>query len=380
MKKYLLSIAVLMAGAISFTSCSDDDDNNSVICPVSVTDGIYVVNAGNASSVIDGSLSTLSYNGSLSVQNGAFKAKNGRSLGGTPNDALVLGNKLYIVVTDENAIEVVDKKTLTSVAQIKTTTLLDATKGAQPRHLATDGENVYVSTYGGYVAQIDTTTFTAKKTFQVGSYPEGMAYDNGWLYVANSGYGVAANASISKVDVAAGVVTNITDSLITNPQSFTIIDGSVYFLDYGQYLSVAPWTQYGAGVRSLSSDGKVKRVFDATLMAGLDAYGSDADAIYFINSPYTTAGTAPVYGKYNVQTQQVDTLKKVSVVSPSALAVDPSTGMLFIGSLRMGEYGYPDYNGNGYIGLFSAEGDSLGEANVGVDPIAVVFDDRYIFK
>lgn len=71
-------------------------------------------------------------------------------------------------------------------------------KGKQPRRLAAGGAYVYLSTFDGYVAAIDTTEYTAAKIYQVGSYPEGMACDNGNLYVANSDYGQGINPSISK--------------------------------------------------------------------------------------------------------------------------------------------------------------------------------------
>ena len=51
MKKYLLSLAVLLAGTVAFTSCDDDDDNGngSIIDPVLThnVDGVYVLNEGS---------------------------------------------------------------------------------------------------------------------------------------------------------------------------------------------------------------------------------------------------------------------------------------------------------------------------------------------
>lgn len=48
MKKYLLSIAVLMAATISFTSCDDDDDCPTCPPPATIVqNGVYVINEGS---------------------------------------------------------------------------------------------------------------------------------------------------------------------------------------------------------------------------------------------------------------------------------------------------------------------------------------------
>ena len=66
MKKYLLSMAVLLAGTMAFTSCDDDDDNgitDPVIDPVLTVDvdGVYVINEGSYYSQINGSLDFLNF-------------------------------------------------------------------------------------------------------------------------------------------------------------------------------------------------------------------------------------------------------------------------------------------------------------------------------
>ena len=50
-------------------------------------------------------------------------------------------------------------KTKQSIKQIKTTELLGNAEGAEPRHIIAGGGNVYFTTYGGYVAAVDTTSF-----------------------------------------------------------------------------------------------------------------------------------------------------------------------------------------------------------------------------
>ena len=130
MKKYLLSLAVILSSVL-LTAC-DDNDNGKNIYSVPVTKGAQVICSGNVWGGIQGSLTYIDYaTGTASLNQ--FAAKNGRSLGSTPNNAIVYGDKMYIAVTDDNTIEVVDAKTLASIKQIKLTQLIDNVIGVSPR-------------------------------------------------------------------------------------------------------------------------------------------------------------------------------------------------------------------------------------------------------
>lgn len=186
MKKYLLSMSVMLMGVSMLTSClSDDDNNDNNTYPVIVSNGVYVVCGGNMSNNIDGSLTYYDYKTKTASQK-VFAAKNGRGLGLTANDALVYGSKMYIVVDGEHSVEVVNAKTLQSIKRIDMTELMGVEKGVHPRHITCYDGMIYVSTYGasksegwpattegnGYVAAIDTLTFSLKDTYEVGSFPK----------------------------------------------------------------------------------------------------------------------------------------------------------------------------------------------------------------
>ena len=99
-------MAVMLTSAALFTAC-DDKDNSPKYYPVVVTNGAYVICGGNQSSNINSSVTYVDYATKTAAQN-QFRAKNGRQLGLTANDAVVYGSKMYVVVTEEQTIEVLD--------------------------------------------------------------------------------------------------------------------------------------------------------------------------------------------------------------------------------------------------------------------------------
>ncbi|MDO4159501.1 MAG: hypothetical protein Q4D41_03480 [Prevotellaceae bacterium] len=348
-----------------FTSCSDDDEPY-VPQLVNVSNGAFVINAGNSSSSISGSVTYFDYTSYTATQN-VFKSANGRELGITANDAVIYGSKMYIVVTSENTVEVVDKSTMVSLGTVNTDQALGTDNGTQPRHAVAYEGKVYVSTFAGYVAEIDTTSYSVTNTYQVGSYPEGMAVSNGVLYVANSDYGYGNNPSISMIDLSSGNITTLTDELIMNPVSFAVIDGEVYYLDYGQY--DASWNQTDAGVRRISGT-TVTKVADATMMA---SYGTK---LYLCNAPYSYPSTTPTYSIYDVANDTSTAFTPSNIYSPCAMGVDPVTGELFIASYQENtETGYAGYSIDGYVNVYSNDGStSLRSFSTGVGPTAIIFN------
>lgn len=368
MKKYLLSFAVLLMGAALFTACNDDNDGPYYPFPVVESDGMYVVCTGNKSASIDGSLSYYNYSTGQMTLN-AFSSVNARPLGLTPNDLLVHGSKVYIVVNGEHTIEVADAKTLRSLKQIKTTDLLGNDNGHDPRCLTAYGDRVYFSTYGGVVAAIDTINYELQDTYEAGSYPEDIMIVNGYLYVANSDYGKNTDPSISRINLRTGEDSKIENSLITNPQKFYYANGNVYFLDYGTYDS--SWNQLGAGVRQVFPNGKVVKAFDAT---AADQYG---DVFFFYNAPYKSKPDdfEITYGTYSA-TSGVKTLNLEGLFSPAAIGVDPVNGYLFVASLTKNEdTEKPNYRANGYVNQYALDG-SLVKSNIpcGTGPTAICFN------
>lgn len=379
MKKYLLGLAVLLMGTAVMTSCSDDNDGPETYLQEYST-GAYVVNSGNMGTKIESSLTAIDYASSTATQN-VFKAANGRSLGDTANDGIVYGNKIYLAVDQSNTIEVIDKKTKRSIKQIKTTDLLGNAEGVEPRHIIADGGKVYFTTYGGYVAAVDTTSFALQKKWKVGSYPEGLVIAHGNIYVANSNY-AAGGGNISCINLSNDNVETKNIEGVNNPTSIYYASNVLYVLDNPVY---GPAPDYAAtGENSLRTvnfaEGKSQKVADGnyavcvtpgatTRMQAAHPY------FYVLNAPFGGTPSVSVLAAGSTQPQAM-TLSEMPV-SPCGIFADPLNGHIFVLSYKMGDKGTPDYNGNGYVVEYDRAGQKQHEYETGVGSCAMFFDSAY---
>lgn len=378
MKKYLLGLAVLLMGTAVMTSCSDDNDGPETYLQVYST-GAYVVNSGNMYSKIESSLTAIDYASSTATQN-VFKTANGRTLGNTANDGIVYGNKIYLAVDQSNTIEVIDKKTKQSIKQIKTTELLGNAEGAHPRHIIAGGGNVYFTTYGGYVAAVDTTSFALQKKWQVGNYPEGLVFGNHTLYVANSNYG-AGGGNISCINLSNDNVETKNIEGVNNPTGIYYAAGLLYVLD-NQYYDASYNAYYGENaLRAVDfAVGRSQKVADGNYAVCVTPGAITRTQVvrpyfYVLNAPFggTPSVSALAAGSTQAQTMTLSEMP----VSPCGIFADPLNGHIFVLSYRLGDKGNPDYNGNGYVVEYDRAGQKQHEYETGVGSCAMFFDSAY---
>ncbi len=372
MKKYLLGLAVLVSGMAVFTSCLDSNNDGEYTQTVAYSDGAYVVNSGNMYSNIESSLTYVNQTTNKATQN-AFKSVNSRSLGNTANDGVVYGNKIYIVVDQSNTIEVVDKKTLKSVKQISTTGLMGDKDGNEPRHIIAGNGNIYFTTYGGYVGVVDTLNYSLQAKYQVGKYPEGLVGYGTNIYVANSNY-AQGGGNISSVNLQNGTVATYDVEGVNNPTKLFVANSILYVLD-NQYYD-ASYNSYGENaLKSVNLAGKTStKVIEGNYAC---LYAMDTTCkFYVINAPFT--GEAPTYKTYDLTTSKAATLSLgEEVVSPCGIDIDPMTGNIYILSYNLGDGGYADYSGNGYMIQYDNTGKKLHQYVVGVGPCTTFFDSGY---
>lgn len=157
---------------------------------ISAQERLIIVDEGNWQTD-NGRLSYFE-NGEI-VSNQWFRDVNGYKIGDTPNDIIqVNDNLLAIAINWSNIIQFIspDGKAVAATEDVPNN-----------RRLASDGNYVYVTSYGhecgidgelmeftkGYVAKIDISTFKVVAATEVGYEPDGIAIYNGYLFVSNSG-------------------------------------------------------------------------------------------------------------------------------------------------------------------------------------------------
>ena len=354
MKKYLLSIAVLMAATISFTSCDDDDDSATCPTPVIPRYGVYVINEGNYSYQINGTLDFLGYDvakGTYSMTDSIFEKVNGRSLGGTPNDALIFSDSLLcIAVADEDRVEFVNTTTKKASAAVS----IDS-----PRELAYEsGSN--------YLYKIDMTTRTiAGESEKVGANLEGIAVAGNKLYVCNScNPDYTYNKNVVELN-ANTLAKNQDIEVVDNPVDVINAGSAIFILSMGNYADKPATVQ-------MLKDGQLSTIGNATMMA----YDSYKDQLYMINAPF---GGDKEYKVYNLKNGQTTTfLTNPDIFSPYSLTVNPVNGDVFITShTKNPDTGYADYTADCKLYRYTSAGILLGTYDCGVNPGTIVCDSYY---
>lgn len=372
MKKYLLSIAVLMAATISFTSCDDDDDSKTCPTPATIVqNGVYVINEGSYYSQINGTLDFLGYDvakGTYSMTRNIFEDVNGRSLGGTPNDALIVGDSvLCIAVADENRVEFVNTTTKKADAAVS----ID-----NPRELAYEsGSNyLYVSSYTGKVYKIDMTTRTiAGESEKVGANLEGIAVAGNKLYVCNS--------CSSDYTTYYKNVVELNASTLAKNQDIEVVDDPVDVINAGSAIFILSMGIYDdkdkpATVQMLK-DGQLSTIGNATMMA----YDANLKRLYMVNVIYNEDYTIKRrdYMVYDLNTNTTSTfLQEASAFLPYSIAVNPVNGDVFITSITKNpDTGKADYTADCKLYRYTSAGTLLGTYDCGVNPGTIVCDSYY---
>lgn len=226
----LFSFAFLTLAAVSCDRVNNDPE-------VPEATGYYVLNNGSWGNN-DSNIAVYDPE-TKAVTASAFSAANGVGLGDLGQDIMRVGDHIYIAVNGSQTVFVTDS----DLKVIKAVTASEGGVTLSPRCLTCGGGKVYVTYYDGYLGEIDPETFAVRVT-PVGPNPDGCAYLNGKVYVANSGgylYPVYNNTA-SVVDCASfKEVSTITVN--DNPALVKACGTKVYVSSFGNYATTAPMIQ-----------------------------------------------------------------------------------------------------------------------------------------
>ncbi|MBR6250615.1 MAG: YncE family protein [Bacteroidales bacterium] len=217
-------------------ACDDMEDKNQSTTSATQANDLIVLCEG----LFNMNNSSLFAISNSNVTNDSFEAVNGRKIGDTANSMIVYGGKIYIAVDVSGTIEVVDRQTLKSLAQIE----MKITNGTsrEPRCLASYDKYVYVCNYDGTLSRIDTAALAIDAEVEVGRNPDGICAAGGKIFVSNSGGLSAPNydTSVSVVDARSMTVQTIIE-VGQNPGRMALTPLGIVVLVRGDYEQVEPF-------------------------------------------------------------------------------------------------------------------------------------------
>lgn len=348
------NIQPLFCAAIALASCSlDPADYPTPSEPTASSDSLIILCEGLWG--MDNSSLALLDHGVLTSH--WFQQQNpGLKLGDTANDILQVNDTLIAIsVNWSNIIQYIrpDGTAIASTENIPNN-----------RRLATDGRRfLYVTSYAdhGYVAKIDLRSKEIVDTCHVGYEPEGIAYYDGRLYIANTGgYSTQTQdhgyeSTISVVDTQTMRELRRIDTGCQNLYGTMSVSGQYACINSaGDMYTVKP----RCIVLNMASD--EFRVFDFPATFNCAYQGK----FYMIGSSYSyTTGTYTYsmhsialpsleategLGAYAAAEEKIDQMQ-----SPYSLYISPYSGHLYASDARA-------YATNGYVYEFGRDGSKLG--------------------
>jgi len=252
----------LFAAALTFTSCTDDEGVNFQPLPLGAYEnGVLVNNEGNFTQG-NASVSFVSDDFST-VNNSIFSFHNNAPLGDLAQSIAFHNDLAFIVVSNSQKVEVVNRYTFTSVSTISTG--LDS-----PRYMAFANGKGYITNWGDggdanddYVAVVDLATNTVTSTISVGEGPEQIVLTNGKLFVSHKG-GWGNNNIITSIDTSTEVTTIIT---VDDKPDEMVLDtaNNLWVLSEGKSLYDNNWVEIGRTTASLNKINTTTNTVDLSL-------------------------------------------------------------------------------------------------------------------
>lgn len=358
--KNLKVLAMALFAALTFAACENEDGPDDPFCPGSGPDPVlssevYILNNGNWGA---NDANFLSYNLDTKVATPHFFQKaNGVGLGDLGQDIVALENGDFFIAVNGSQVVFVTDHSL----RVKQMVIADIRgEKLSPRYFAVGGDKVYVTYYEGYLGEISLRDYSVRTT-PVGPSPEGLAYVDGRIYVANSGGAFYPDyaKTISVVDAKSfKEVEQIEVNL--NPQMVVASsDGAALYVNsFGNYES-DPEKFVPAKLQRISvSNGEVTDL-DYTDVKAICA--GPADVLYVATGAYNDLWQ--VTGYVNRHDMKTDSKQGLLFADPilNFYSLSYSQGFVFVGA--------SDYKTNGDVYIYDEQGKLLDQFDAqGLNP------------
>ena len=341
--KPLITIKTAFAGILLLTllvSCKSDKPSpqpESLPISLSASSNVIIVNEGvfpfgNASvSFLEGKTGQL--------REDIFKTTNGRDLGDVAQSAVVINDKLYVVVNNSQKVEILDKNNFQSLGTI--------TGLVSPRYMIGVGNSkAYVSDiYANSISVVDLNSLRVTKAIACTGWTEQMIYHLGKVYVCNYWK--------SYLYVIDPLKDNISDSIFIGQGAQSIVADKYdrLIVSCGGYQ--IPQSETKLVFVNLYQNKIEKSIPFAANYPSALAINAKRDSVYFLNTavykisvddnsvgqPFVTAQNRQYYG----------------------IGFDAKANQLFVADAI-------DYVQKGKVYVYAASGRELTSFNVGINP------------
>ena len=347
-----LRFAVLSAVfACSLTSCEDD---NRIGEELPKGTGVFILNEGTWGN----NNSTISF---YHFETGkTYFDITGGKLGSGGMDILIHGSKVYVTVSTSGTIAVLDKVSKKLIKKIEVQG--DAGQSREPHYLAAHAGKIYASTFDGNVVRIDTLSLNIDGITPVGRNPEGIAYSNGKLYVANTN-----GLDYSNIDNTLSVI----DISSFQEETRITVGKNPYILKADNYGNIfitcrSTWKPDWSGIETpgcfqyLNTQTKeVTTIQDITALK----IAVDGDYCYYYDDNFPVG-----IGIYNEKTKSLErqfVSDETNITTPYGIGVDPETKEVYISET--------DYKTPGKVHIFDANGKKQRTLDVGIGTCSFAF-------
>ena len=356
-RSHLFTILCSLMLGMSFTACSDDDEDKLIIDPEDypayiLNEGIWGSNNANISRFFP------SYKG---IDSDYYQQVNGKLMGDLANAMIEEDNNIYVVIGGSKYVARLD---LNCVEQAR----YSFPEGeGEPRCIDVEDGYVYVTQHGGQVSKLDAQTLKLVSTFKGGDNLEGIVEKDGKLYVANAWKGVYDfNKELLVINAETMTKTGSID-VVLNPVQVQEIDDKIYVISQGNYEDVQAVlqvidTKAGTSKVIVKDVDKITEGHNGLIYGVRSTYDADWNTI---NSFFTYN---PKKGTISETSFLQDAPSSISSTAIYLLEVGGYADFIYIG--------ISDYVTNGTIYQFEASGKLLQSFDSGgINPNAMIFID-----
>ncbi|NBW36659.1 MAG: hypothetical protein EBR30_16885 [Cytophagia bacterium] len=346
MKKLSLNFFVLLLTSLFvFTSC-DESDNG----PKGDFDnGVLVINEGNFNSG-DGTVSFFEPNSKTVTKDIFGLVNNELALGDVVQSMTVVGDEAFIVINNDNKVEVVNVNTFEAIHTINDVKL--------PRYFATASGKGYLTEWvsfseSGRVSVVDLTTYEVTKTITTDRGAENLMLVGDKLFVSNnftntvSVINTTTDAVVKTIEVASAPGEFVVDA----QNKLWVVCSGRYQQNNGALVQIDPSTETVVKTISLSRNVSPKLATDKSKNA---LYFYSGKSIYKLATTATAAPAEPLLTENNA-------------TGFYGLDIDQNTNVIYAGDAK-------GFAGDGVVFRYNIDGSLIDSFEAGRGPNGFVFN------